>query len=248
MKRLFSCINSYLHHNIFKLLFEAEYQKQNHAIMNILRLSILSAFIIFSITGNAQKELALDNQVNLLFGLTQIALDGFNVEANLAYNRIIIDYSHGISLNTNNEFLEDGPDKAQGLAIHIPWTTGIGIGYRFNNWLNLRVEPKWHKFELFYDGDIQNVSNLVSDYTTFTLGLGLYTNFRPFKNKNNFLKGIMIAPNVRYWPRLSSSLIDNTLEYSNRITNQNETHTAREIGIGNTPFFFNMSIGYSYTF
>lgn len=216
--------------------------------MNFSKLSIVSILLISFLTINAQETKVLDNQVNLLFGLTQVALDGFNVEANYAHKRLIFDYSHGISLNTNNEFLEDGPDQLQGLDIHIPWTTGIGIGYRFNNWLNLRVEPKIHKFELFYNGEIQNEENLIADYTTFTLGLGLYGNFRPFKNKDNFLKGIMIAPNVRYWPRVSSSLDNNTLVYNNQLTDQQEAHTAREIGIGNTPFFFNVSVGYSYTF
>jgi len=86
----------------------------------------------------------------------------------------------------SNNQLEDGADKEQGLAIHIPWTTGFGVGYRFNNWLNLRVEPKWHKYELYYDGNEQSPSNLIGDYTTFTLGLGLYANLKPFKNQNNF--------------------------------------------------------------
>lgn len=58
----------------------------------------------------------------------------------------------------------------------------------------------------------------------------------------------MVVPNVRFWPKLGSTLEDDSFTYDNRITEQIETHDAREIGIGNTPFFFNVSIGYSYTF
>jgi hypothetical protein len=58
----------------------------------------------------------------------------------------------------------------------------------------------------------------------------------------------MIAPNVRWWPKVSSSLDNNSFTYSNKSTEQIEVHNARQIGMGNTPFFLNMSIGYSYTF
>lgn len=216
--------------------------------MRKIKIIISSLFITLSVIVSAQKAQPLDNQINLLAGLSQLALDGYNIEGNIAYKRLIFDYSHGVSLNMDNEFLEDGADKVQGLSVHIPWTTGIGIGYRFNNWLNLRVEPKMHQFELYYNGEEQSQANLINSYTTFTLGLGLYGNFRPFKNKNNFLKGIMIAPNVRWWPKVSSSLDNNSFAYSNKSTEQIEVHNARQIGMGNTPFFLNMSIGYSYTF
>ena len=181
-------------------------------------------------------------------GLSQLTLNGFNIEGNLFLNRLALDYSHGVSLNLDNNFLEEGNDKTQGLDIHIPWTTGFGVGYRFNNWLNLRLEPKWHQFELYYDGAEQSSGNLIGDYTTFTLGLGAYANLKPFKNQDNFLKGIMIVPKVRFWPKVSSSLENDQLSYFNDLTEQQEIHEAREIGIGNTPFFFNMSVGYSVKF
>ncbi|MEL6926463.1 MAG: hypothetical protein AAFO94_20635, partial [Bacteroidota bacterium] len=181
--------------------------------MNRVQQLLTAAFLLFTLSGNAQQIQSKDQQVNLLFGLSQLTLDGFNVEVNYAYKRFIFDYSHGISLNLDNELLEAGADKDQGLDLHIPWTTGFGVGYRFTNWLNLRVEPKWHRFELYYDGDAQTTTNLIGDYTTFTLGLGLYANLRPFKKQQNFLKGIMIAPNVRWWPRVSSSLNDDAFSY-----------------------------------
>ena len=207
-------------------------------------------FFLFGLGINlAQAQsTTLENRVNLVFGIGQLTLNGFNVEGNLFYKRLAFDYSHGVSLDLAGNNLEDGPEKEQGLVIHLPYTTGFGIGYRFNNWLNLRVEPKWHNYELYYENDLQNEESLIADYTTFTLGLGLYANLRPFKKQNNFLKGIMIAPNLRWWPKVSSSLTDDQLSYFNRNTQQQEIHTAREIGFGNTAFFANLSLGYSIEF
>lgn len=212
----------------------------------IIIVSILCLSNIFLNAQNSNGQ--LDNQVNLVFGVSQIIIGGYNIEGNLFLNRFAFDYSHGVSLNLNNEFLEEGNDKAQGLAIHFPWTTGFGVGYRFNNWLNLRVEPKWHKFELYQDGEEQISSNLLGDYTTFTFGLGMYANLKPFKNQDNFLKGFMIVPNVRWWPKVASSLENDQLTYFNSQTEQQEVHEAREIGLGNTPFFYNVSVGYTLKF
>ena len=212
------------------------------------RLVICTFFTLISLTSLQAQQKELDNRVNLVFGVSQLLANGFNIEGNLFYKRLAFDYSHGVSLNFSNELLGAGPDQDQGLALHLPYTTGFGVGYRINEWLNIRVEPKWHRYELFYEGDVQNESTLIDAYTTFTLGLGAYANLRPFKNQDNFLKGIMIAPNVRYWPKVSSTLPDDQFTYLNRNTEQIETHQAREVGIANTPFFFNASIGYSVKF
>lgn len=208
-------------------------------------LLILSSFA--GMVSGQQSKSSLTNGVNVVFGLSQLTLNGFNVEGNLMWNRFIFDYSHGASLNFSNDILT-GDVQAQGLAIHIPYTMGFGVGYRFNDWLNLRLEPKWHGFELYYDGDTQIPANLITSYRTFTLGLGAYANLRPFKHQDNFLKGFMIVPNVRWWPRVSSTLEGNQFSYSNRISKQEEVHEAMQIGMGNTPFFVNASIGYSITF
>jgi len=202
---------------------------------------------IFTVKGQ-KVEKELENQANLVFGLSQISLGGFNIEGNLFYKRFTFDYSHGASLNFVNETLEEGNDKSQQLAIHMPWTTGFGVGYRFNNWLNLRVEPKMHKYELYHNQDRQNSANLIGDYTTFTLGLGLYANLKPFKNQTNFLKGFMIAPSARWWPNISSSLASDQLVYNNKLTGAVETHNARNVGIANSPFLVNLSVGYSISF
>jgi len=210
--------------------------------------TFLSTLVLVLILGKfvqAQNK-PLSNQVNLLFGLNQPLLGGFNIEGNVFYKRLVFDYSHGISLNFSNATLA-GNEKNQQLAAHIPYTTGFGVGYRFNEWFNLRAEPKWHRFELYYEGDQQTIDNRIVAYNTFTLGIGAYFNLRPFKNQNNFLKGIMIAPSVRYWPKLSSNLVDN-FTYQNQVTGQTETLNAMEVGVSNTPWIFNISIGYTFEY
>lgn len=198
-----------------------------------------------AVESSNKKELY--NSANLVFGLSQITLRGFNIEGNVLYKRFAFDYSHGVSLDMAGATLV-GDEADQGLAVHIPWTTGFGVGYRFNEWLNLRVEPKWHRYELFYDGDVQNAANEIQGYNTFTLGLGLYANLRPFKNKNNALQGIMIAPSVRWWPEVSTTLDEGQFTYLNRETERMEVHQSREVGIANTPFLVNISIGYGIGF
>lgn len=198
-----------------------------------------------AIAQNKKQE--FENRVNLVFGLNQIMVNGFNIEGNILWRRLAFDYSHGISLNINNDLLS-GDAADQGLAVHLPYTTGFGVGYRFTEWFNVRVEPKWHKHEIFYDGQSETSDNMIGDYKTFTLGLGAYVNWMPFKKKDNLLKGILIAPSLRYWPKVSSSLNGNSFQYDNTITGQTETHEALEVGFAGTPWIFNVSVGYSIKF
>lgn len=210
--------------------------------------SLLIFFLTFFTTLPAQNgDHPLTNRVNLLFGLNQPLLGGFNIEGNLFYKRLAFDYSHGISLNLSNNTLS-GDAASQGLAVHIPYTTGFGIGYRFNDWLNVRVEPKWHRFEIYYEGAEQIAANQIVAYNTFTLGLGAYGNLRPFKHQENLLKGIMVSPSVRWWPNVSTSLDEDVYTYENVQTGQSEAHEALNIGFGNTPLILNISVGYSIEF
>ncbi len=203
--------------------------------------------VLASISFHSQaQEWKTEKRVNLLFGLTQpLLVDGFNIEGNYIHNRLIFDYSHGVSLDfsgnsVTTELME------QGVAVHMPWTTGFGVGYRFNEWLNLRVEPKWHRFKFYYDDEPQTSENEITSYNTFSLGLGLYANFRPFKNNTSFLKGIMVAPSVRFWPTVSSTLDGDSFTYNNKNTQADETIEVLDPGIGFTPLIFNISIGYSF--
>lgn len=207
--------------------------------------TILIFILSFSVIGQAFAQRTFDNKFNVVFGVNQVLLDGFNAEVNVFYKRLAFDYSHGVSLDFKGAAVTEA-EKDQRLVIHLPYTTGFGVGYRINDAFNIRVEPKWHRFELFYENEIQNASSRVAGYSTFTLGLGAYYNWQPFKEKTNALRGLMIAPSVRFWPKISSTLNEDQVSYQNRLTGRTETHEAMEVGIGNTPWVFNISVGYSF--
>lgn len=185
-------------------------------------------------------------KVNLVFGLSQpLAVKGFNVEGNYIYRQFIFDYSHGISLDFSGAALTTEL-KDQELVVHMPWTTGFGVGYRLKEWLNVRVEPKWHRFEFYYSEETQNNANKIVSYTTTTLGVGLYGHFQPFKNSDSFLSGIMIAPSIRFWPTIRSILNNDKFNYTNKRTSATEEIKTLDPGFGFTPWVLNVSIGYSF--
>jgi hypothetical protein len=192
---------------------------------------------------NAQHK---NKEAAILFGLNQpLLLSGFNIEGNYFTKKMSFDYSHDISLEYQGNMIT-GAMKEQHLVARVPYSTGFGVGYRFTSWLNLRVEPKWHRFEIYYEGESQTLANRITAYNTFTLGLGLYGKWHPFKKQDNFLRGIMIAPSVRWWPNVSSTLSNDSYSYFNKITGQTEVHKVMNVGASNTPWLVNVSIGYRF--
>ncbi len=197
---------------------------------------------LFSQEHHWKEEIKL----GAVFGLTQpIFVSGFNIEGVYIHKRWIFDYSHGHSLNFRGEALTDNL-KNQRVEIYMPFTTGFGIGYRFTKWLNLRLEPKWHRFDTYYQGEEINSQNRILRNNTYSLGLGLYGFFQPFENKSNILKGISIAPSIRFWPTIYSDLKNNEFNYQNKLTGKEEVLNTLDPGFGFTPFIFNISIGYMF--
>jgi hypothetical protein len=198
--------------------------------------------------STAQDTLPSDppNQFSIVFGLTQpLLLGGFNAEVVYWTKHFVFDYSHGFGLKP----IGVSEDSDQRLQFRMPHTLGIGVGYRFTEGLNLRVEPKLHFWELYYDNATPEAGNRIANYTTFTLGLGAYYRWLPFEADENlprFLRGITIIPSARWWPNVSSTLDGNSLRYNNTLTQREETHRAKNIGVANTPFFVNVSIGYTF--
>lgn len=214
-------------------------------IQNSARALLFISLTLFAFNLQAQ-DWTKDKKVNVVFGLTQpLLVKGFNIEGNYIHNRLIFDYSHGMSLDFSENTLTTDL-KRQGVVVHIPWTTGFGVGYRLKEWINIRVEPKWHRFEFHYNGEPQNTATQITSYNTFSLGIGVYGNYQPFKNKDNFLKGIMIAPSIRYWPTVRSTLHNDKFSYQNKLTNKAEDITTLDPGAGFTPIVFNISVGYSF--
>ena len=214
---------------------------------NILRTPIIILlFIITAVTCSQAQDWKTEKRINVLFGLSQVVFaHGFNVEVNYISNRLIFDYSHGMSLEFEGTTVPADLRK-QGIAVKMPWTTGFGIGYRLTDWINFRVEPKFHRFEFYYTDGNHISTDEITAYNTFSLGLGIYGNFLPFKNDHNFLSGLMISPSIRYWPTLASTLPDNRYCYYNKQTGSNQVIKTLDPGIGFTPFVFNISIGYSF--
>lgn len=211
---------------------------------NLIKTMLVLAMISLTTYTQAQ-DWKTDRKILVVFGLTQpLLVKGFNIEGNYIYNRFIFDYSHGVSLDFSGTTATPELQR-QELAVHMPWTTGFGVGYRFTEWINVRLEPKWHRFELYYDGEPQNPSTEITSFNTMSLGIGIYGNYQPFKKQENFLKGITIAPSIRFWPTISSTLDSDRFAYSNKKTLQTEEIKTLDPGVGFTPFVFNISIGYS---
>lgn len=156
---------------------------------------------------------------------------------------MVFDYSHGVFLDLSKDKLEDEL-KRQGLAVHVPSTTGFGIGYRFSRFLNLRIETKWHRFEMYDDGKPQTRDNQITAYNTFTPGLGLYGRWFPFRKSGDLARHTMIAPSVRYCPNVSNSLPGGTFTDTNTVTGKAETLKPLNNGAQNTPQVVNISIGF----
>jgi hypothetical protein len=136
--------------------------------------------------------------------------------------------------------------RPQHLKYNISHSVGLGIGYRITPELNIRIEPKVHIWNVYYDDKDYSDENIIKKYTTYTLGLGAYYRWMPFKNSDSFVKGLTFVPSVRWWPNVQTSLKDDKFEYSNRNTNKSETIQANNIGFGNSSFFGNLSVGYSF--
>jgi hypothetical protein len=191
-----------------------------------------------------KKKLLYSNKFSVLFGTLQpVALKGYNVEFNYTTNRLIFDYSHGVSLDPPVV----GDYKTQNVVLHLPYSTGFGIGYRFSSFLDLRFEPKLHDWEVFNKDEMQSEATKIKGFKTFTLGLGLYYRYMPFKNSNNkILQGITTSTSLRYWQNVGTTLSKDQFSYINKSTNKIETLKAPNIGIANSPIIFNLAIGYTF--
>jgi hypothetical protein len=209
-------------------------------IIVILTLNIANTFA----QTKEKKEFLYSNKFSLLFGLIQPTVaKGFNVEVNYTTKRMIFDYSHGVSLDPPIA----GDFKTQKIALHIPITTGFGVGYRFNSFFDIRFEPKLHSWKVYKEGDVQNDANKLKEFKTFTLGLGAYYRYMPFKNSDNtFLQGLTTSTSIRYWQNVGTTISNDQFSYADKTTNKTQTLKAPNIGIANSPIIFNIALGYTF--
>jgi hypothetical protein len=213
---------------------------------NIVLILLMNTLLISNSSAQKieKKDFLYSNKFSILFGVIQpTVLKGFNVEVNYFTKRMSFDYSHGISLDPATV----GKYKEQNLAFHLPYSTGFGIGYRFTSFLDLRLEPKLHAWEIYDKDDAQNKTTLISSFKTITLGLGLYYRYMPFKNsESKILQGITTTVNIRWWQNVSTTLSGDKFSYTNKKSGIVETLKAPNIGIANTPIVFNLGIGYTF--
>ncbi len=186
-------------------------------------------------SGQTSRQWHERASVGLLAGLLQpLATDGYNIQLDARYRRFVFDYSHGWSL----DLPVVGEAERQGLGIHLPYSTGMGLGYKLTKAWDLRFEPKLHKFEIHQDG------RDVARYRTVTLGAGAYYTYRPFEHSHNAARGITMAASVRYWRNVWSELGSDGVAYVSSKTGAQEVHETSNIGIANTPWILNVSVGY----
>jgi hypothetical protein len=212
----------------------------------LITMAIVAICAASSIAQSVEKskELLYSNKFSVLFGTIQpTVLKGFNMELNYTTKRLIFDYSHGASLNPPVV----GDFKAQNVVLHLPYSTGFGIGYRFNSFFDVRFEPKLHRWEVYHKDDVQNDANKIKSFNTFTLGLGAYYRYMPFKNSSNkTLQGITTSTSIRYWQNVGTTLSEDKFSYANKISKKVETLNAPNIGLANSPIIFNIAIGYTF--
>lgn len=185
-------------------------------------------------------------ELSLVAGLIQpMILQGGNVEVDLHWRRLAIGYSHGFLLRVAGIGIV-GDASEQQLAYELPVSTGFSAGARLLSWLDVRAELKMHRFNVQY-ADQKRFSAPIFSYTTWTLGAGVYARWQPFASSIGWHRGIITSTSLRYWPNVASSLggPSASRRYANTRTGKSEIHEVANIGIANTPFIFNISVGYT---
>jgi hypothetical protein len=129
-------------------------------------------------------------QLAFHYGLAQpIFYGGFNAAVDARWRRLIFTYSHGAALDFTSS-LRSG-ERAAGLRVEMPFTTGGGVGLLLIDELYVLVDVKYHRFDLALGAEHPR-------YDTLTIGGEIGWRF--------FLwKGLYLSPVVRYWPNVWSS-------------------------------------------
>ncbi|PJZ31218.1 hypothetical protein [Leptospira kmetyi] len=104
-------------------------------------ISLLLFFTAFSLNSEA---------VSIQGGLSQPLLGGWNVAGTYYGKKFLFEYSHGTDLHFDRmggAGLSEA-ERKQDLKVHVPYTTGFGIGYLFTPNFDLRLEFKEHFYRV----------------------------------------------------------------------------------------------------
>ncbi|HWO09010.1 MAG TPA: hypothetical protein VNN80_06005 [Polyangiaceae bacterium] len=132
---------------------------------------------------------------SVMLGLMQwVAFGGGNIAAQVKVGRWVFEYSHGQALQLDRAaaLALTQEERAAGVAVSMPWTTGGGIGFQITPQLHVLLEAKLHRYQVrdHVGGEIE--------YTSFTLGPGIFYDIYLYK-------GLFLQPNLRWWPTVASS-------------------------------------------
>ena len=129
-------------------------------------------------------------QLGFNYGLSQpILMHGLNAAVEVRYRRFIATYSHGQGLDYSS--FATSRERSAGAAVHMPWTTGGGIGVLVLDEMWVLADLKVHRFELDTTVDHQA-------YSTVTVGAEVGWRFFVWK-------GFNLAVVARYWPNVYAS-------------------------------------------
>ena len=132
---------------------------------------------------------------SVMLGLMQwLAFGGGNIAAQLKFGRWVAEYSHGQALQFERvpALALTAQERAAGVAVGMPWTTGGGFGIQITPELHVLLEAKVHRYLVQDDFGHQQ------SYTSFTLGPGIFYDLYLYR-------GLFIQPNLRWWPTVASS-------------------------------------------
>ena len=203
--------------------------------MNRFQLTLLrSALLVSSAAAQPVAQPTPDpyaHRWTLLAGLAQPVIGhGVNVAGTYFTRKFTFEYSHGMFLTYRGAFATD----KQIASIYALYSTGLGVGYRFTRYLDIRAEAKNHRFT----AHLNNTQSVT--YTNSDLGAGAYYRIYPFRRQAGWFSGLVIEPSVRYWQHIYSTLPDGQVSY---ITNDGSPAIHRPHNFG---LFGNISIGYTF--
>ena len=206
-----------------------------------MKRTIASAIAIASVLGatpglaaeeNSLAEQRSGGELSVMLGLQQwLIMGGGNVAVQYKTRRWVFEYSHGQALHLNNaaKLTLDSDERAAGVRLDMPWTTGGGIGFRLTRNLHALVEVKVHRYEMFGADRNQQVG-----YYTFTVGPGLFYDI-------HLWRGLFVQPLVRWWPKVSDTLDEEAAPMFTR--RDGGVHRARARGLG---VFANVNLGWRF--
>jgi hypothetical protein len=201
----------------------------NH--IDMKKILLIAAIVMMQqVTRAQQTKTKIDNsnRFSVMFGLSQpILLKGSNVAVTYTTRKWYFEYSHGMSLDIEKDGVGmTRAEKEDITSIHIPWSTGFGLGYRATRNLNVFWEVKMHQFE--------PTRNNGESFAYKTIEMGPAVSYRIFADRQ---KRFFAEPVVRYW--FTTAVTGNEDFEGNSIKlSQNYQHKAHQFGL-----FANISIG-----